>query len=285
MRFNLIHVFVAPRLHGFHGFAEVVETVRWGLTELGHDVTVQTNTVANDRRNIIFGYQLIPPETLNKLPPDTIIYNFEQMANVKPEQFRPPVHAAAARLQIWEYSLANMEAWASLHSKYPPIHVPVGWSPTIVRIPKRAEDIDVLFYGAPGGQRLQIFSEICNRGFVSLFVCGLYGAARDELIARSRLILNLNRLETTRVFEAVRVSYLLANSKAVICDFYGDSIIDPDFREAAAFASPDQIPALAERILTDDSLRKQLESLGPEMMRRRDIRPILQRALEQTPAL
>jgi hypothetical protein len=283
MRFNLVHVFLDSRNHGLSGYAEAIETVRWGLSELGHEVIVQTNVIANDRRNIIFGYQVIPTATLDALPPDSIIYNFEQMADVLPEHFRPSVHAAASRLRVWDYSLANIPAWNAMNPKYPPVHVPVGWSPTLVKIPRREQDIDVLIYGLPGGLRSEIFCTIASTGLVSMFVSGLYGTARDELIARSRIILNISRLSATRMFEVVRVSYLLANGKAVISDLYSNSIIEPDFRDAVAFATPDQIPALCLRLVKDESIRRQLEALGPQVMQKRDIRPILARALAQTP--
>jgi hypothetical protein len=282
MRFNLVHILPDPRLHGLRGYEEVIETVRWGLAELGHDVTIEINTVRSDRRNILFGFQMLTEPTLRAMPADTIVCNFEQMARVPQEKLLPMVRTAAMRLQIWDYSQANIAAWRALNPAHEPLHVPIGFAPTLLRIPRRAQDIDVLFYGAPGEARLRIFGEIASRGITSMFACGLYGAARDELIARSKLVLNLNRLDTTRIFEAVRVSYLLANAKAVVSDFHPESIIEPDFREAVAFASPDQIPSLCVRLVEDDSLRRRLEGLGPQVMRRRDIRPILANVIAQT---
>ena len=44
---------------------------------------------------------------------------------------------------------------------------------------------------------------------------GVYGAERDRLIARSRLVLNVHYFPT-HIFEMIRVSYLLANRTAVV---------------------------------------------------------------------
>ena len=42
------------------------------------------------------------------------------------------------------------------------------------------------------------------------------GKTRDDLIARSKLVLNVNRYKHARVFEVARVSYLLGHGKAVV---------------------------------------------------------------------
>ena len=105
---------------------------------------------------------------------------------------------------------------------------------------------------------------------------------RDELIARSRIVLNVNKFTRTRIFELVRVSYLLANGKAVVSDIYPESDIDPDLRDAVVFAPVESVPAACMELLKNDPARRRLEQLGPEVMRQRDIREILRRALKES---
>jgi hypothetical protein len=283
MKFNLSHILTDPRKqHGMMGYQDVIETVRWGLTELGHDVTVKMNFVAGDRINILFGFQVMREAELNAIPRTSIIYNFEQIAQMPPEMLPPIVHRAAGTLRIWDYSLANIETWKKMQLKFEPVLVPVGWSPTISRIkPATVQDIDVLFYGLPSPARMKVMSELSLAGVKLLYASGIYGPTRDELISRAKLVLNINRQEAKRVFEIVRVSYLLANGKAVVSDVYPESIIEPDVKDAIAFADLDHVTKRCIELLGDEPSRKRLEEAGPQVMRKRDIREILEQALSQ----
>ncbi|WP_164075752.1 hypothetical protein, partial [Stenotrophomonas maltophilia] len=77
MKFHLAHLIPDPRMHGLNGYKEVIDTVAWGLGELGHEVTYAVNDFAKGATNIVFGAQVAAIETLERLRPDTIIYNFE----------------------------------------------------------------------------------------------------------------------------------------------------------------------------------------------------------------
>src|SRR5205085_2302189 len=147
------------------------------------------------------------------------------------------------------------------------------------------QDIEVLFYGFPGLARLTIFNELCRQGIRSLFVCGLYGKRRDDLIARSKLVLNINLYDRSRIFEVVRVSYLLANAKAVVADARSDTFVEADLMDALAFETPERVSARCVELLEDDKSRLRLAEHGREIIRKRDIRAILTRALSITDSL
>src|SRR5262245_16571214 len=66
-------------LHGLNGYKEVIDTVSWGLEQLGHQVTYSVGRIDSGATNIIFGAQVIPVAMLKELPHGTIIYNFEQL--------------------------------------------------------------------------------------------------------------------------------------------------------------------------------------------------------------
>ena len=127
--------------------------------------------------------------------------------------------------------------------------------------------------------RLTVFDHLCRSGIKSLYACGLYGPLRDSLISRAKIILNLNFYDACRIFESVRVSYLLANEKAVVSDIYPDSIIDPDLKEAVAWAPLPKIAEECARLLKDDTARRALAARGRAIIERRDIRANLQRVL------
>jgi hypothetical protein len=64
---------------------------------------------------------------------------------------------------------------------------------------------------------------------------GCYGEERDALIARARIVLNVHYYES-KVFEVVRVSYLLANRKCVLSESGSD--IDLEAPSPGASPSP-----------------------------------------------
>jgi hypothetical protein len=262
------------------GYREVVETMRWGLVELGYDVTVAFNSFVHDRTNICFGGQMLVAEQLDRVPQDSIFYQLEQIAHVPVDKLVPSLPIIASRFPIWDYSPANITTWQKLNPAFTPQLLPICWSPGLKQIPKLDdEDIDVLFYGLPSAPRLGIFGHLCQSGIKAVYACGLYGQPRDSLIARAKLLLNLNLYDFSHVFEIARVSYLLANEKAVVSDIYPDSVIDPDLKKAVAFASIDNITAECQRLLKDDSARRQLAARGRAIFERRDIRENLRRIL------
>jgi hypothetical protein len=261
--------------HGLNGYKEVVESVIWGLRELGHTVESSENTFSQSATNIIFGAQMLELEVVEKLPPSTIVYNFEQLRGAA--LLRPALVYAAANFKVWDYSEANAEAWRALKADCR--IVPVGYAEPLTRIPKApVQDIDVLMYGTPGPDRMDAFYHLCQSGLKTVFVCGLYGKERDELIARSKLIVNIN-LYSAKIFEVVRVSYLLANRKAVVADIDPATFIEEDIRAGICVVEPSMLVLECNDLVNNDPRRKAIEESGFEAIRSRDIRPILEAAL------
>lgn len=280
MNFNLAHVIPNPKLHGLNGYKDVIDTVHWGLQQLGHSVDYRLNEFAHQGTNILFGAQMVPLEIIETLPSSTIVYNFEQVRGIAPEAILPQLKAAARRLQIWDYCEDNLRIWRALGAKNPQ-YVPVGYAPVLQRMQKPAvQDIDVLIYGMPGQDRLGAFHYLAHAGLTVLFVSGLYGQARDELIARSKLVLNINLYAHSKIFEIVRVSYLLANRKAVVADVAEDTLIDADMRSAVFLSGGAQLVDDCKRLAGDDVARAALEEAGFQAIAQRDIRSILQKALD-----
>jgi len=80
-------------------------------------------------------------------------------------------------------------------------------------------------------------------------------------------------------FEVVRVSYLLANRKAVIAHISDDTYIEDDMRLAIKVTSPPQLVHDCVKLVEDDKARSALEEAGFAAIERRDIRKVLERAL------
>jgi len=254
--------------HGLNGYLDVMESVRYALTSLGHGAQISTNDIFRDRINVIFGIQLLLPQQVQMLPDDTIIYNLEQISNAPITSVKAGYHTAAGRFRIWDYSRNNCPVWPKLNPRCHAYYVPIGWAPTLERIsPVAVEDIDVLFYGMPNATRMTIYGEICVTGAKAIFVCGLYGRERDDLIARSKLVLNLRGHPDNQNFEIVRVSYLLANAKAVVSDDLSKSELESDLHDAVVFTSQAKIAATCQELLADDAKRRARAERGRAIFR------------------
>lgn len=278
-KFHLMHCVPSPMMHGPLGYREIIDSVQWGLEQLGHEVSYSLNGYHPSSRNIVFGAHMLPMEILERLPADTIVYNFEQGRGLERGQVRPEVHFISEAFSVWDYSSANVEMWKLLGNVKPKL-VPVGYAPVLSRIPKaQDQDIDVLLYGLSGQKRLTAVHLLSEEGYRVMFVSGIYGPARDALIARSKIVLNVNRNDRSRIFEVVRVSYLLANRKAVLAVLDHDTAIELDFSSCVRSTDMSGLVSACEDLLSDDTQRAQLENLGYEEFSRRDVKKILWEAL------
>ena len=280
MRFHLFGV-PSPAtnkcFNGMRGYAEIIETISWGLTALGHSVT-QASEPNSDAINIVFGGQILGVEDQKRLRPDTIFYNLEQMRGVG-TYVRGEVRHYAQNFQVWEYSAFNIDAWRVIGTAFPVKLVPISFAPILERIPKAADqDIDVLMYGITNEQRLSAFHAFGRSGLTSVFLCGIFGEGRDALISRAKTVVNVGFYKS-RIFEVARVSYLMANRKAVIADIQEDTALDPEMTGGFHQSSAATLAADVRRFVSDDRLRSELEERAFETISRRDIRATLRHAL------
>lgn len=278
-KFNLMHCVPHPRMHGLNGYKEVIESVEWGLSQLGHEVSYSLNKYEPSAINIIFGAQVLSIDFLKQMPSNSIVYNFEQLRGYQKEQIRPEVHYYAEHFQIWDYSIPNVDCWNALGVKNAKL-VRVGYAPILTRIPKsNIQDIDVFIYGLSGEKRLNAFHNLSHFGLNVVFACGLYGDARDALISRSKVILNINLYDFSQIFEIVRVSYLFANKKAVVATLDSNTFVEKDVKNAVKFTTLEKIVADCVRLVDNENERTRLETAGYEAFAKRDIKEILRKAL------
>jgi Methyltransferase domain len=213
MFFNLCKIRPTGFLHT-SGFNDVADSLAWSLTSLGHKAGVSENDLLNGDQIVLFGAELLNPQ--QPLSPNTILYNLEQPSHPNFENIK----RLAKGHTIWDYSKANYEQWVAWG--YDARHVPIGWTPNLVRIPTDVEkDIDVLFYGWLTQRRVELFNKLEAEGVKTTFCSNIYGGGRDNLIARAKLCLNVHH-DGRDMFEVVRVSFLLANGKYVISEHSRD---------------------------------------------------------------
>ncbi len=252
-------------------FAEVGETLLHALRRLGHDAVVADHPVPG-RRAIVLGSNLLPRHPL-PLDPGDVLYNLEQVEERSP-WLGPELRALFRRHPVWDYSARNAARYPALGLPAPVV-VPIGWAPELARIaPAAVEDVDVLFYGSVNERRRGILEALAARGLRVEARFGLYGAERDALIARSKIVLNVHFYEA-KVFEEVRVSYLLGNGRCVVSERGADPEAERAFEGGVAFADHDRLVETCAALAADPGARARLAARGREIMASRDAARIL----------
>lgn len=256
-------------------FREVGETLVHGLAKLDMDAVLTTDLGLPGRTHLVLGSNLLP--ALGCEPPSgSILYNLEQVERGSP-WLSPALLELLGRFRVWDYSLRNIEALRALGIG-PVEHVPIGYVPELSRIGAGEEDIDVLFFGSVNERRLEVLRALEAKGIKVKALFGVYGAARDTLIARSKIVLNLHYYQA-KVFEIVRVSYLLANRRFVVSERGMDREDEAELARGIAFADYADLVAVCEHYLTRPAQRARIAATGFTLFSRRAEPPLLDRAL------
>lgn len=271
-RFAVVVVSRPGYVHS-EAFREIAETIYFGLRSVGADVTWSDQTFVPDRTPIVFGANLVRHPS--ELSSNSIVYNLEQLDDSS--SWMTEEYLGLLRThQVWDYSSRNIE---ELRSRGVPDarHVPIGYVPELERISDGPKDIDVLFYGSMNQRRQHVVERLRDAGIEVSTLFGVYGAERDAMIARARVVLNVHFYEA-KIFEIVRVSYLLANGCCVLSED-GTDPIEEEFQDAMAFSTYDGLVQRCLGLLGDEPLREQYGRRGRQLMRSRPqeryLRPVL----------
>ncbi|WP_153415290.1 glycosyltransferase family protein [Nocardia macrotermitis] len=257
-------------------FREVAETVNIALQRLGHSSVLTDALDLPGRRYILFGSNTLSWWGI-EIPDDAILYNLEA---VTPESDwrSEELLELFRRHHVWDYSRHNVAALEA--AGVPRIqHVPIGGVPELDRIrPVATQDIDVLFVGTHSAKRAAPIERLRQAGYNAQLHAGVWGERRDELYARAKIVLNLHG---PTIFEAVRVTYLLANGIFVISEkcHYPDE--EEEFADGVVFVEYDRIVETCIRYLADHRARADRIIAGREVMRKRSARKYLGAALAE----
>ncbi|MET0181745.1 MAG: hypothetical protein ABW199_02545 [Caulobacterales bacterium] len=265
---------------GNHCFAEVALALQGAFAELGHVAPI-VSEVRKEGVPIVLGGLVL--DKFN-LPPDrpAVIYNFEQVSPNSPF-FQGGYLAAMKRYDTWDYSPRNIEALKALGVDA--ALCGVGYAPSLSRIPPApTKDIDIVFVGQFHPRRHAILSALHDAGCsVVAAGSGCYGAERDQLYARAKIVLNIHYFDA-HVFEIVRVSYLLANEICVVSEIGLDQSLEAPFADSVAFAPYEKLVETCLALLSDEEKRTLIAREGRKAFAAMSQTPMLERALETFPA-
>lgn len=270
-------------------FRECMMFCYYGIKSLGYETTWLDGEIDPEAINIVFGSGSTPWHTLSAQAPHIIIYNMEQVSPEVP-WFDLTYFNQLMNTQVWDYNLRNiasLKAAGVPHIQY----VPLGYCPELSEIANPElettspieQDIDVLFYGSISPRRKRTLDAIRARGLnvVSTENFQMLGTDRSAFIARAKVVLNIHYYETVGIFEIVRVSYLLANRKAVVSELSPHTDIDPDIKDAIVSGTLEELPELCWQLVQDHDRRIAIERRGFEIFSQRQVNNILKPAVEQ----
>ncbi len=258
-------------------FQEVMIMLKYGIESLGYPVVVTENEFSTTNINIILGSHLLTSDLVAKIPASSIIYNLEQY-DVK-SMLNATILPLFKLFTIWDYSKRNIEQFRKLCCKNPLYHVPIGYVPELTCIARNpTQDIDVLFYGSTNSRRQKIVEELRKNGLTVVSLFGVYGKTRDAFIARAKIIINIHFYDAS-ILEIVRISYLLANHKAVVAECNEDTEFAEDLKTAVALVPYDHLIETCIELVHNNEQRQLLEKNGFECFSLRHEADILQKVL------
>ncbi len=234
-RINIVHTNInehAPVV------SELIILLVDSLEQIGFTVSQTTNLFEPEMLNIIIGHVAFVPEEnyeyIKRAGFPFIVFQLEALderegyAKKYPKYIEFLGHAK----QVWDYSLTNTKFLAERGFSNVR-HIPIGYSKALEKIQHREKDVDILFYGSMNERRRNILLGFRDRRVNVQALFSVYGSARDEMIARSKIVLNLHQFETSQL-EEPRISYLLNNRCFVLSETadhnpYGDGVIFSDY--------------------------------------------------------
>ena len=238
----------------------------YGLRDLGFEAGINFNRTFPGAVNIIIGVHLLPPNLISKVPVRCIVLNTEQIfSDTTP--WMSNIFEWAKKFPVWDYSVRNIEKWNNLGFSDVSL-LRLGYHSLLDRIPKdKNKDIDVLFYGSVGGRRKVVLDGLAEKGVNLKSVFGVYGPTRDELISRSKIIINIHHYES-KIFEVVRVFYLMTNAKAVVSEVDELTHIDDSYVGGIKAAKYDFLVDACLELLANDKRRIEQEDLAYETIKK-----------------
>jgi hypothetical protein len=267
---------------------DIVQTFRIALEKLGHDVTYQHSVVAADAVNIVFFCWSLRWEDLAALQPNCIVVNFEHLTpggQFFPEAYREILQ----RSYVWEYSESNFQRMPLLgmpHADYTPLGYEEGAAPALALdalLPEDERDIDVLFFGLQSPRRVRVLDGLRALGLRVETTNHRHWSPeeRDAYLQRSKVVLNMHNYDDSRIVEIPRLSIFFRHRKAIVCELYADSEIDPSLRDAMVGAEYDGLVEATAALVADPARRAALEGRGFPLFSTRSQASVLAPALER----
>jgi hypothetical protein len=259
MNFNICIIQPEGYIHSM-AFLELAELIHYSLIEIGHKSCISLNKIEHKARNLIVGVHLLDTKEIPQIPIDTVILNTEQVFSDQ-TNWNSNIFAWAKKFETWDYSDRNIIKLEEIGAPKVKL-LNIGYQQELRRILNSdTKEIDVLFYGSINDRRRKIINELSKSGVKVKAVFGIYGKNRDELISKSKIVLNLHHYKS-EIFEIVRVFYLLTNSKAVVGEVNATTSVDNHIKSGILPAKYEELVSTCLELLGSQSKIKALEEVA-----------------------
>ena len=270
-------------INDFHYlFDDLIDSLVASLLDLGHKCSVSTNEMRSGTINILIGSIIFDDVLLaSTLTQPYIVYQMEilddQLGHLKNY---PNYLGFLSRAQsIWDYSPKNVDYLKSkglCNVEY----VPPGYHQISEKVswPNSSHQFDFLFIGSLSQRRITFLEGLIKRGYAVGAITDAkmsFGAQRDQVIADSKIILNIHCFENLNNLETVRISYLLANKAVVVSE---SSDHDP-YQGAIEYADYDVLMERCIAVLNDIPNLELRSNRGYLAIKNIDMTALVRRAL------
>jgi len=224
-----------------------------------HNAFLELN-LPKDGRSLLFGAAL-----MQNVPENFVIYQTEQ---VRDTLLITPSYLNILRThEVWDYSLKNIEALEKLGIQAK--HVPIGYMPCMSVISQAEKDIDILHYGARNPRRQKILGELWDSNLKVVHTFNCYGAERNALIARSKIVINIHYYDAC-IFEIFRVSHLMANEVCVVSETGNDIKLEEPYRESIVMCEYEKLVEKCQKLIAGpEHVRQEIASQGFNTFKKR----------------
>ena len=238
-------------------YLEIAELLHYSVLELNKNSKISYNFIdINPKvKNIIFGAHLLNDDMINSIPNDTIIFNTEQIESINEIWKKRILLLASKGIVFWDYSEHNLNhLLKELNVKGKLFEI--GFQKDLQRIKKNNDkEVDVLFYGSMNNRREKIINSLLKKNIKVKCLFGVYGKDRDDWIGKSKLVLNLHFYDS-KIFEIVRVFYLLINAIPVVSEIDDDTKYNNNYLKGIKHTKYESLERNILNLLEDEKERK-----------------------------
>jgi hypothetical protein len=267
-----------------HLFDDVALSVAASLRDLGYECSMTVNEMRADAINILIGSIMFNDALISShLNQPYIVYQMEILDDHQGHLKNYPKYLdfLSRALSVWDYSPKNFEYLKSKGLKNLS-YVPPGYHSACENFSwqEPPHEFDFLFIGSLSPRRSEFLQSLINTGYRVGAITqnnGAFGENRDQVIANSKIIVNVHCFDDLDVLETVRISYLLSNHAVVISEA---SDHDP-YHGAVGYAPYSELVDYCCKVLEDAQNLKARSINGYAAIRAIDMASLIKAALLQ----
>ncbi len=239
MRFN-VTLIDPPGERFAHFLHDMARYVTSTLELLGHDCTIERNRCLPEATNILLGTHLLG----SAVDVDVLLGGSTDYVVLQTEILEPGAingHAVTERLEQVVYPLFRgaRAVWDGLETNVATLRekgiradiLRFGYSPRLEEIHHKAsKDIDFLFYGSVGTWRQSVLGKLASLGYRVRVEFDAVALFRNDLIARSEIVLTLRHGAGMTHLPQGRIFYAVNNACLVVGEGgYGQEALEDVF--------------------------------------------------------